>query len=184
MTPPQSNEQDEDEVVAKAIASENFKKQSKPVSARDRKISAAYVSYISKHYSISRKGARRIVEAVMAESKRSQVDKSLITAVIAVESRFHPYALSRGNAEGLMQIIPRWHPDKMARIGGEEHIVDTRHNIATGTLALKEYLNRHNQNVALALQQYNGSLNDPKRRYSNRVLAEKRRIDQWVDARE
>lgn len=153
------------------------------ISPKDRRMAEAYVSYIVKHYSISRKGARRIVEAVMAESQKHKVDRSLITAVIAVESRFHPYALSKGNAEGLMQVIPRWHPEKMARIGGEEKIVDTRGNICAGTMTLKEYLVRHDHNVELALQQYNGSLNDRGRRYSRRVLAEKNRIDRWLAAR-
>jgi len=180
ITPPQTADEDRVEPAIGTNLSEKYKNRNNPTGPKDRKVTEAYVSYIVKNYSISKKGARRIVEAVTAESKTYKVDKSLITAVIAIESRFNPYALSKSNAEGLMQIIPRWHPEKMAKIGGEEQIVETRHNIAAGTLALKECLVKHNQNVALALQQYNGSLFDTKRKYSNKVLAEKRRIDQWV----
>lgn len=182
VTSPQVSEHED----ARPIASTAYTDDTAPAyrgSAKDRKMAEAYISYIVKHYSISKKGARIIIDAVMTESRKHRMDKSLITAVIAVESRFNPYALSKSNAEGLMQIIPRWHPDKMAKIGGEERVIDTRRNIAAGTLALKEYMARHNQNVTLALQQYNGSLTDPKRKYSNKVLAEKRRIDHWVAAR-
>ena len=181
-TSPQTNSQEETSPSASARFPDDSSTHFRG-SAKDRKVADAYISYIVKHYSISKKGARIIIDAVMTESQKHRIDRSLITAVIAVESRFNPYALSRSNAEGLMQIIPRWHPDKMAKIGGDERIVDTKRNIAAGTLALKEYLNKHNQNVALALQQYNGSLGDPKRKYSSKVLAEKRRIDHWVTAR-
>lgn len=180
MTPPQVGEQEDSDGISNVIASSGNRRHGGP---KERKTADAYVSYIVKHYSISRKGARRIVDAVMAESKTHRVDKSLITAVIAVESRFHPYAASKSNAEGLMQVVPRWHPEKMARIGGEEQIVDTRRNIAVGTLTLKECLAKHNHDVTLALQQYNGSLGDSRRRYSKKVLAEKSRIDRWVAAR-
>lgn len=45
-------------------------------------------------------------EYVLASAKRYQVKPDLIYAIIETESSFNPYAVSRANAYGLMQIVP------------------------------------------------------------------------------
>lgn len=147
---------------------------------KEKAIHKAIVSYIATNYLISEKGAAKIVSAVIEAGNKSKVDFSLITAIIAIESRFNPYAKSVANAEGLMQVIAKWHPEKMKSIGGTQNIIETRENILAGSATIKDFLNQYNNNKILALQQYNGSLNDPNRKYSNLVLKEQYRIEQWI----
>lgn len=43
---------------------------------------------------------------VLAAAKRYQLDPALIYGIIETESSFNPYAVSRANAYGLMQVVP------------------------------------------------------------------------------
>lgn len=173
------------EVIARQLAlqsKELFSSATTPLAKEDR-IQKALISYISSHYLISEKGAAKIVSATIEAGKAKQLEFSFITAIIAIESKFNPYAKSSANAEGLMQVIPRWHPEKMQAIGGSKNIIETRENILAGASTIKEYLTIHNNNEVLALQQYNGSLSDKRRKYSNSVLNEKHKIDNWIQSR-
>jgi soluble lytic murein transglycosylase-like protein len=78
------------------------------------------------------------------------MDANLIHAVMQAESAFHPYAVSRAGAEGLMQLMPEL-SDEM----GVSDAFDPRENIMGGTRYLKRLLEYHNGNVDLALASYN-----------------------------
>lgn len=47
-----------------------------------------------------------IAKAIVAESRRHDIDPMLILAIIKIESRFRPDAVSPRGARGLMQILP------------------------------------------------------------------------------
>ena len=70
------------------------------------------------------------------------LDPLLVLAVIAVESRFNPIAESGMGAKGLMQIIPRFHLDKLRAAGGEDAVFDPESNILVGARILQEYVYR------------------------------------------
>ena len=78
------------------------------------------------------------------------VDPALIRAVMQAESAFHPYAVSRAGAEGLMQLMPAL-ADEM----GVSDSFDPRANIMGGVRYLKRLLDYHNGNLDLALASYN-----------------------------
>ena len=78
------------------------------------------------------------------------MDANLIHAVMQAESAFHPYAVSRTGAEGLMQLMPEL-SDEM----GVSDAFDPRENIMGGARYLKRLLDYHNGNVDLALASYN-----------------------------
>ena len=78
------------------------------------------------------------------------IDAHLIHAVMQAESAFHPYAVSRAGAEGLMQLMPEL-SDEM----GVGDAFDPRENIMGGVRYLKRLLDYHDGNLDLALASYN-----------------------------
>ena len=78
------------------------------------------------------------------------VDPALIRAVMQAESAFHPFAVSRTGAEGLMQLMP-----SLASEMGVSDSFDPRENIMGGVRYLKQLLDYHNGNLDLALASYN-----------------------------
>jgi len=78
------------------------------------------------------------------------MDPNLIHAVMQAESAFHPFAVSRAGAEGLMQLMPEL-SDEM----GVNNAFDPRENIMGGVRYLKRLLDYHGGNIDLALASYN-----------------------------
>ena len=115
-----------------------------------------------------------------AAAAEAGVDPLLILAVMAVESRFDPDARSAYGAKGLMQIVPRFHRDKLDPHGGEIAILDPRVNVTVGTQILKQYVQEAGS-VQAGLQRYAGGEDDPDRRYARKVMAEKHRLQRVLD---
>jgi soluble lytic murein transglycosylase-like protein len=83
-------------------------------------------------------------------ARRQSVDPALVRAVIEVESRFNPMAISSKGAVGVMQLMP-----ETAR---RYQVADRRNasqNIEGGVAYLRDLLARFEGNVPLALAAYN-----------------------------
>jgi soluble lytic murein transglycosylase-like protein len=134
--------------------------------------------FVARHYRVARESARDMVRTAFHEGRRNDVDPLLILAVIAVESRFNPIAESEQGAVGLMQIVPRFHMDKVdAGVDAAgPSFLPPRTNIAIGTRILKDSIRRGGGEAA-GLQLYNGSFDDESRAYANRVQIERRRLE-------
>jgi soluble lytic murein transglycosylase-like protein len=89
-------------------------------------------------------------ELIQDAALQYDMDPDLIRAVMQTESAFHPYAVSRAGAEGLMQLMPAL-ADEM----GVADSFDPRDNIMGGARYLKRLLDYHNGNLDLALASYN-----------------------------
>lgn len=139
----------------------------------------ALAEFLAKRYKVSQDVTLEFVQIAHAEAKRVNLDPLLIMAVIAIESRYNPIAESVVGAKGLMQIIPRFHGDKLAEFGGEKAVFDPESNIRVGTRILREYLSRTG-NIGIALQMYAGALGDDNDTYTNKVLNEKQRLQRVV----
>jgi soluble lytic murein transglycosylase-like protein len=129
---------------------------------------------VARRYRISQDATRELVAAAYGEGLRIGLDPLLIVAVMAVESRFNPIAQSVGGAIGLMQVIPRYHPDQVDRASSES-VLDPRTNIGLGARVLKEYIRQGGTEVA-GLQRYNGASADTSNGYANKVLGERQRL--------
>jgi soluble lytic murein transglycosylase-like protein len=111
--------------------------------------------------------------------KSTSVDPLLILAVICVESRFNPVAESTFGAKGLMQIIPKFHKEKLVKHGGDDALLDPEVNILVGAQVLREYIRRFGGTES-GLQAYAGAFEEPTSMYSRQVLSERSRIEQAV----
>jgi len=99
--------------------------------------------------------------------------------VMAVESRYNPVAESNMGAKGLMQVIPKFHAEKISEHGGESALLDPHVNIQVGAQILREYLRRFGE-TETALQMYAGAFDEPNSAYALKVLAERARLEQMV----
>ncbi len=131
---------------------------------------------VARRYRVADGAAGQMVDAVLKETRTHGLDPLLVLAVIAVESRFNPIAASEQGALGLMQVVPRFHMDKLASIGVAA-LLRPDANIAVGVRILKDAIKRGGTDVAAGLQLYNGAVDDDTRAYANRVLDEQRRIE-------
>jgi soluble lytic murein transglycosylase-like protein len=98
-----------------------------------------------------------ILNHVYCEAKRDpslQLPPDLVLALIEVESRFDPWAVSPAGAVGLMQVMPFWPRE----LGVQNQLVRVESNIRMGCEILRFYLRAENRNWTRALARYNGSV--------------------------
>lgn len=139
----------------------------------------AVAEFIARRYRVAEAASGMFVSTAYRVGRELSVDPLLILAVMAIESRYNPVAESSMGAKGLMQIIPRYHPEKLLEHGGEHALLDPEVNIQVGTEILREYMRRFGATEA-ALQKYAGAFDEPTAQYSGKVLAEKARLRQFL----
>lgn len=140
----------------------------------------AIAQFLAQRYRVSQDATFDLVGFAHAAGYQMGLDPLLIIAVIAVESRFNPIAESVAGAKGLMQVIPKYHPEKLQPHGGEQAVFDPQTNILVGAQILKEYLIRTGS-LTTALQMYAGAASDLEDAYTLKVMNEKQRLQQVVN---
>ncbi|BAL22976.1 transglycosylase SLT domain-containing protein [Azoarcus sp. KH32C] len=131
--------------------------------------------FVARQYKVSTHTLEPMLAAAETSGRKLGIDPLLIVAVMAIESKFNPFAESSMGAQGLMQVIPRFHLDKIGKGAGEGALFDPMLNIRVGTQVLVEGMKRFGS-MQTALQYYGGALDDPDASYANKVLALKRRL--------
>lgn len=134
------------------------------------------LDYVTQRYRVSPDALIPVFETAQLIGQERQIDPLLIVAIIGIESRFNPFAESTMGAQGLMQVIPRFHMDKLPRNKGTKPLLDPVTNIRVGVRVLEDAIRRSGSLVA-GLQSYAGS-SDPHGKYSSKVLAEKARLEE------
>jgi soluble lytic murein transglycosylase-like protein len=142
----------------------------------------ALIDHLSKRFFIAAGATERMVAAAHAAAQEVGLDPLLLLAVISVESRFNPIAESGMGAKGLMQIIPKYHLDKLRAAGGEDAVFDPESNIHVGARILQEYVYRTGT-LEAGLQFYNGAFRDGSAAYARKVMAERERLQQVLRER-
>jgi len=139
----------------------------------------AVTEFIAKRYRVAQDATAGFVATAYRAGNDWKVDPLLILAVMAVESRYNPVAESNMGAKGLMQVIPKFHVEKLAGHGGESALLDPQVNIQVGAQILREYLRRFGE-TETALQMYAGAFDEPSSSYAFKVLAERARLEQLL----
>jgi soluble lytic murein transglycosylase-like protein len=139
---------------------------------------AAVTRWLSRKYRVSN-------EPMVAEAwrlgERSQLPPSLILAIMAVESRFNPFASgSQGNV-GLMQLEIKAHAETLGQFGGPLSAFDPLTNVRVGVRHLQSLL-QQTSSLEEALALYGASSGQAmESQYVDRVRAEQRQLDQVTD---
>ncbi len=135
---------------------------------------AAALDAVAQRYRVAPEALQPIFLAAQRAAK--DVDPLLIIAIIGIESGFNPMAQSVMGAQGLMQVIPRFHRDKLPPEAAAGGLLDPVSNVRVGTQVLQEAIRRQG-GVVEGLQYYAGASDDPDRGYASRVIAEKQRLE-------
>jgi len=95
---------------------------------------------------------------ILRAANRHEVDPALVKAIIMVESRYNPHAISKHGAKGLMQLMPR-----TARSLGVVDSFNPEHNVNGGVKYLKQLLDEFDDNLKFALAAYNAGSSKVRR---------------------
>jgi len=133
---------------------------------------AAVAHWLARRYSVAPEPVSRLVQEAWAVGSRAKVEPTLILAIMAIESRFNPFAQSAVGAQGLMQVMTRVHDDKYEAFGGTHAAFDPVTNVRVGVQVLKECIQRAGS-LEEGLRHYVGGANLAEDTgYTARVLAE------------
>lgn len=133
---------------------------------------AAVAHWLARRYSVAPEPISRLVQEAWAVGNRAKVEPTLILAIMAIESRFNPFAQSSVGAQGLMQVMTRVHDDKYEAFGGTLAAFDPVTNLRVGVQVLKECIQRAGS-LEDGLRFYVGGANLAEDTgYTARVLAE------------
>jgi hypothetical protein len=133
---------------------------------------ARLAQWISRRYRVAPEPVAALVQEAWLTGRRTQLDPTLILAVMAIESRFNPFAQSPVGAQGLMQVMTRVHDDKYESFGGTHAAFDPVTNLRVGTQVLKDAINRGGS-VEEGLRHYVGAaLLDDDGGYAAKVVSE------------
>ncbi len=137
------------------------------------------LDFVSRRYRVAGEALQPVFVAAQQAGRELHLDPLLIIAVIGVESGFNPFSQSVYGAQGLMQVVPRFHADKLPDEATTAAFLDPVINVRVGASVLRESISRMGS-LEDGLQQFGGALKDPERRYSNKVLTEKERLEKAV----
>lgn len=138
----------------------------------------AQVAYwLSSKYRVAPEPLAALVAEAYDQGRRHEIDPRLILAVMAIESRFNPFAQSHVGAQGLMQVMTGIHADKYAHFGGKLAAFDPVSNLRVGVMILKDNIRRAGS-IEGGLRHYVGAAH-PKTSdggYVGKVMAEYQRM--------
>ena len=144
---------------------------------------AAVAHWLARRYSVAPEPVSRLVQEAWSVGQRAKVEPTLILAVMAIESRFNPFAQSAVGAQGLMQVMTRVHDDKYEAFGGNLAAFDPVTNLRVGVQVLKECIQRAGS-LEEGLRYYVGAANLAEDTgYASRVLAEHELLRSVVNGR-
>ena len=137
---------------------------------------AAVAFWLSKKYKVAPEPLSTLVAEAYEIGARIKLDPTLILAVMAIESRFNPFAQSPVGAQGLMQVMTKIHSDKYEDFGGKLAAFDPVSNLRVGVKVLQECIKRAGS-LEGGLRYYVGAANSlDDGGYAVKVMAEHARL--------
>lgn len=132
----------------------------------------ALASHLSGRYKVSKPSVEVYVDLAWDHAEDSLgVTPELLLAIMQKESSLNEGISNSYGAMGLMQVVPRWHPEK---IKPDESWLDPKVNVRIGAQVLTEYLGVSKGDLPKALKRYSGNA----RNYSITVINEAKKLTQ------
>lgn len=131
----------------------------------------AYVNWVVDNSKLSFSDAISLVDVVLDISEKVNVDEKIILSIIKVESTFKKSAVSPVGAKGYMQVMEKFHKDKLIKAKAEgfnKNLFNIKTNVYIGSRIYKDCEDRF-VTTRKALLCYNGSLGT-KSNYAKKVL--------------
>ena len=133
---------------------------------------AAVAQWLARRYQVAPEPVSRLVQEAWQLGAKAGLDPTLILAIMAIESRFNPFAQSAVGAQGLMQVMTKVHNDKYEAFGGNHAAFDPVTNLRVGVQVLKECIARAGS-LEAGLRFYVGAGNQAEDGgYAGKVLSE------------
>jgi Transglycosylase SLT domain len=146
---------------------------------------AAMTQWLSRKYRVAPEPLSALVAEAFVIGEKTKIAPSLILAVMAIESRFNPYAQSHVGAQGLMQVMTRVHSDKYEAFGGKLAAFDPLTNLRVGAKILQDCIKNAGGSVEQGLKLYVGAaLLVEDGGYADKVLAEEERLRSVASGRQ
>ncbi len=132
--------------------------------------------WLARRYHIAGSASQMLVDAAYESGQEAKLDPLLILAVMAIESRFNPFAESAVGAQGLMQVMAKLHHEKFSDHGGPSAALNPVANIEVGARILQGMI-RRSGSVESGLKLYVGAGNmETDGGYAAKVMAEYARL--------
>ena len=132
------------------------------------------VKYISNKYHKDEQLIQQYVNITVTEASKYSIDPLLILAIIETESGFNTRAYNQSGAMGLMQVIPRYHPDLLTQY--HQTLFDPNMGISIGIQVLIKFIQKHNGNFKKAINNYGG---DRSGNYYKTIYRHLQEIEQY-----
>ncbi len=136
---------------------------------------AMVAHWLSRKYRVAPEPLAVLVAEAFRVGEQVRIDPTLILAVMAIESRFNPFAQSPVGAQGLMQVLTRVHTEKYENFGGALAAFDPLTNLRVGVQVLQDCIRRAGS-IEGGLRLYVGAVSTDGADYINKVMAEHTRL--------
>ena len=141
----------------------------------------AVTLWLSRKYRVSAEPMGALVAQAWASGERSQLSPHLILAIMAIESRFNPFAAGNPGSVGLMQIEVKAHAEALGQFGGPLSAFDPLTNVRVGVKHLQGLIEQ-TDTLEEALWLYGSSSGQASEsQYVERVLAEQQLLDKVTE---
>lgn len=136
---------------------------------------ARVAQWLARKYRVASEPIGALVAEAYQLGPQLRLDPALILAVMAIESRFNPFAASPWGAHGLMQVHTRVHADKFEALGGALAVFDPLSNLRVGAAILQDAVRRAGS-IPGGLRLYVGAVTSDGADYIVKVLSEYERL--------
>lgn len=116
---------------------------------------------------------KKVVNSIWATAHLNDLNPLLVMSVIKTESDFKENTKSFYGAKGLMQVVPRFHQDKLKG----RNPYDSHTSIEVGTQILKDCWDKNKRNLRAALQCYSGG---GGKKYYKKVLTHQAALKSYL----